>query len=153
MKWVQEPDLAASRASNPAVDGSLIVGPREEGMISPATDSTMVQAMTAGASELSVNGGDTSEKAAGGNGGGLLGPVEGDKPPAVANTSKEGNILTPRSNSWRGKHSEQTVYDGFRSLVERNVCIGSPVPVDSDIYHTEQHGLDVDREAVCLRNT
>ena len=43
-----------------------------------------------GASELSVNGRDTSETAAGG---GLLGPTEGDKSPAGANTSKEGNIL------------------------------------------------------------
>ena len=37
-----------------------------------------------------INGRDTSETAAGG---GLLGPIEGDKPPAGANTSKEGNIL------------------------------------------------------------
>ena len=43
-----------------------------------------------GSSDLSVNGRDTSEMAAGG---GLLGPIEGDKPPAGANTSKEGNIL------------------------------------------------------------
>ena len=37
-----------------------------------------------------INGRDTSETAAGG---GLLGPIEGDKPPAGANTSKKGNIL------------------------------------------------------------
>ena len=135
VKWVQKPVLSDSRAC----------------MSSPATVPTM-QAMTAGTTELSVEGSDNSEKVAGGNGGGRFGPIEGDQLPAGANSSEEGNLLTPMSNSWRGKHSGQTVYEGFRSPVVRNVCIGSTMPVDSHVYHTEQHVLDVDREVVSRHN-
>ena len=158
-----------SRSPDPDVDGGLYMGPKEGVMTSQATESASVltvPAMMAGALGLALNGSEfgTPDPIEGGNGGRSLGVIVGVKVPAAATTRKDVDLSTPTSGSRRGtrfgsdllygsdssgKQKSEPSSGGFGSPVERNACIGSPMPAAGDLSHSEQNGrCDVDMEAI-----
>ena len=137
-----------SRSPDPDVDGDLYMGPKEGVMTSQATESASVltvPTMMAGASGLALNSSEfgTPDPIEGSNGGRSLGVIVGVKVPAAATTRKDVDLPTPTSGSRRGtrigsdllygsdrsgKQKSEPSSGGFGSPVERNACIGSPMP-------------------------
>ena len=107
---------------------------------------------------------DTPDSIVGGNGGRSLDAVVGVIKLVMATTRKDNDLLMPMRSSQRGKVSgsdplygsdrsveqdTEYLYGFFGPSIERNVYNGVPLPVTSDLSHTEQNGRnEVEMEAV-----